>query len=249
MGVSIVWNDEGMSEAIRRIDALGDKTVIQEFVRGKSISIEMVGNGSRSVSFVTTEVVLDDGYDCKMVKCGPDTVDRNTDALFKRAGESIADRIGLNGIMDLEAIVHDGIPKMIEIDARIPSQTPIAVLHASDINLLEALVSSKNNKMPAKGSHAKRYSIYEHLTVRDGYLYSNGEKEFSHVSSLRLEKGLFGCDEVLCDYSPGSSEWRGTFISSGSTEKESIKKRDNYIEKILKECNLSGFIDRSPEVY
>ena len=51
----------------------------------------------------------------------------------------IAELIELKGIMDVEVIDDEGILKVLEIDARIPSQTPTVVYHSTGVNLLEEL--------------------------------------------------------------------------------------------------------------
>ena len=52
-------------------------------------------------------------------------------AALDDAGVRIAEGLGLNGLMDVEVMVRDGQPKVLEIDARLPSQTPTAVASAS----------------------------------------------------------------------------------------------------------------------
>ena len=75
IGVSIAHNKEEMEAGLEKVRALGDDPVIQEFVHGKSVSVEVIGNGINATAYVTTEVVLDNGYDCKEVRCHPDILD------------------------------------------------------------------------------------------------------------------------------------------------------------------------------
>ena len=221
--------------------------VIQEFVHGKSVSIEVIGDGRRVRAFVTTEVVLDSNYDCKMVRCFPDILSEDQDRDFREIGENVAAAIGLTALMDVEAILTPKGLRVLEIDARIPSQTPAAIYIATGVNLLEELVTS------SLGSPAGRVSsggsgIYWHLHFRDGTLRTTGEKEFGKVRGPKMGSGLFGSDRYISDYVPGAKEWHGTFMVSGSTPDEAEARRLSVLERIRTECGVVEYIDGTPEV-
>lgn len=96
VGVSVANDEAGLERGLRIVEELGDRPVIQEFVSGKSVSIEVIGDGGKWNSYVTTEVVLDGGYDCKMVRCNPSVLAPEEDARFAGIGTDIARRIGLS---------------------------------------------------------------------------------------------------------------------------------------------------------
>ena len=247
IGVTYADSGEAVEAGLRKIRELGDSPVIQEFVTGKSVSVEVVGNGKEYQSYLTTEVILDRNYDCKRVVCDGSILSEEQDVLFGEIGRKIASEINLRALMDVEAIVTSRGLRVLEIDARVPSQTPAAIEAATDVNILERLYSSAIGKdfscRPEEGS-----SVYCHLVYKDGILRTCGEKEFSKVRSPSFGK-LFGSDLSISDYSPGSDEWRATLIFTGKDRKEAESGFDSAVERIRDLCIVNGFSDESPEVF
>ena len=247
IGVSVAFSQEDIDRGLETIRGLGDVPVIQEFVHGRSMSIEVIGDGERARSFVTTEVVLDHNYDCKMVRCFPGLLSDEEEELFGRIGRDVAEAIGLKALMDVEAIDTPKGLRVLEIDARIPSQTPAAIWTGTGINLLEELVASRTGKEAGRAGSG-RSGIYWHLYQKDGVLRTNGEKEFGHVLEPRMEQGLFGSDDSISDYEPGSRDWHGTFMVSGDTPEEAEARRESVINRIIEECGVDTYIDGTPDV-
>jgi pyrrolysine biosynthesis protein PylC len=247
IGVSVAMDEDDMKKGLEFIAKIGDEPVIQEFVHGKSVSIEVIGDGRKARSYVTTEVCLDSNYDCKMVRCNPDVLSEEDDALFGKIGRDVAEAMGLSALMDVEAILTPKGLRVLEIDARIPSQTPAAIQAATGVNLLEELATTAMGK-PADRKARAGSSVYRHVVFKDGVLRSSGEKEFGHVSSPRFAPGLFGCENSITDYEPGKKEWRATLISSGRTEAEADAKAQGCIDRILDECSIDEFVDGTPEM-
>ncbi len=247
VGVSVAFNDDDVRKGLEVVDRLGDKPVIQEFVHGKSVSIEVIGDGERATAYVTTEVVLDTNYDCKMVRCFPDILDPEQEQEFRRIGRDVAEAIGLSALMDVEAILTPKGLRVLEIDARIPSQTPAAIYIATGVNLLEELVTTALGS-PAGRNGSGGSGIYWHLHYRDGVLRTTGEKEFGKVRSPKMGSGLFGSDRHITDYAPGSREWHGTFMVSGRTPEEAELRRLQVLESIRRECDVREYLDGTPEV-
>ncbi len=247
IGVKVVENEEDLEDGLKFIEEIGDVPVMQEFVSGRSISIEVIGNGKTATSYVTTEVVLDSGYDCKMVRCHPDIISPEQNTEFAKIGKDIAEFIKLEALMDVEAIVTSKGLRVLEIDSRIPSQTPAAIFAATGINLLEEWVCTalKLEHPTYKGLGA---AAYEHFVIKDGKITACGEKEFSHVNNPRIVNGLFGSDDMITDYEEGKSEWRVTMITSGKTMEEVDKRRLSIIHNIMEKCNLSEHVDPTPEM-
>ena len=247
IGVSVAFNQDDVDRGLETVRSLNDEPVIQEFVHGKSVSIEVIGDGRTARSYVTTEVVLDTNYDCKMVRCNPDIMSKEDDDLFAKIGKDVAENMGLSALMDVEAILTPKGLRVLEIDARIPSQTPAAIQAATGVNLLEELMftalGKETGRVRAEGS-----SVYRHVVMKDGVLRACGEKEFGHVREPHMVSGLFGADDVITDYEPGKSEWRATLITHGPTEEEVDRRCASSIERILDECSVETFIDGSPEV-
>lgn len=247
IGVTVAMNDGDMRKGLDIVKSLNDEPVIQEFVHGKSVSVEVIGNGKTAKGYITTEVCLDSNYDCKMVRCNPNIMTKDDCDLFAKIGKDVAEAIGLSALMDVEAILTPKGLRVLEIDARIPSQTPAAIEAATGVNLLEELATTALGK-PADRKPREGSSVYRHVYLRNGELRSSGEKEFGHVVSPRFAPGLFGSDNCITDYEPGKAEWHATLISKGRTEKEADEKADACIERILNECSIERFLDGTPEM-
>ena len=246
VGVTVAHSEGEVEAGLEKVRSLGDSPVVQEFVRGKSVSIEVIGDGSGATAYVTTEVVLDEGYDCKEVRCFPGILGEKDEREFRECSEATARAMGLSSLMDVEAILTDGGLRFLEVDARIPSQTPAAILTATGLNLLDEMVR-RGLGLPAGAPPREGSGIYWHLHFKDGVLETTGEKEFSRVASPRFDQGLFGSDDSISDYSPGKAEWRGTFMVSGRTPGEAEDRRLSVIRAIMGECGCREFADRSPK--
>ena len=247
IGVTVAHNEHDLENGLQIVRGLGDEPVIQEFVHGKSVSIEVIGNGETAKSYVTTEVCLDSNYDCKMVRCNPNIMSDEDCRKFADIGKDVAEAIKLNALMDVEAILTPKGLRVLEIDARIPSQTPAAIEAATGVNLLEELTTTALGK-PKDRKAEEGCSIYRHVYLKDGVLRSSGEKEFGHVVKPRFEKGLFGADNTISDYENGKEEWHATLIVKGRTEQEVDQKCDACIQRILDECSIERFLDGTPEM-
>ena len=245
-GVTVAYSEKDVAAGIDRIMRMGDEPVIQEFVSGKSVSIEVIGDGDTFRPFVTTEIMLSRDYDCKRVRCAPDVLDREREEEFKRIAEKLSESINLFSLMDVEAIDTENGLRVLEIDARIPSQTPAAVLAATGINLLEELVVSRLGGRT--GPRRDDVSSYEHFIIRYGKMSSCGEKSFADVRNPRIVRGLFGADEMITDHEDGSNIWRCTMINSASSEEELERKRSECIDSIIRECGITEFTDQAPDI-
>ena len=90
---------------------------------------------------------------------------------------------------------------MIEIDARLPSQTPAAVFHASDVNIVE-LLAETFAAWPACRRSTARGPARRRLPARagsDGRVEVLGEHVVGSAGPLRRCDGLYGADVVLTD--------------------------------------------------
>lgn len=248
VGVSRANNMSQLKDGIERARRLGEGVVVQEFITGRSVSLEVIGNGSDAVPLVTTEVHLDEDFDCKMVTSPPERLNFDEEAL-RDAGIEIARSLRLHGIMDVEAIVDKGAPKVIEIDARIPSQTPSAVYHSHGINMVEALAELfVHGRMPSPPRAPKRHAIYEHLLIENGVVRSKGEGMMAGFARMKVVEGLFGSDEMITSYGPEKTRWAATVICTGSTPSEARRKRQACLREIMEVNGLKRHCDLAPVV-
>ena len=245
IGVTVANDRKEADEGIVKIMRIGDEPVVQEFVKGKNVSIEVIGNGNEFVSFVTTEMQMSGNYDCKRVRCLPGILTREREEEFRKVAEAIAQSIDLGALMDVEAVDTEKGLKVLEIDACIPTQTPAAILAATGINLLEELVCSRFGG--TTGERENKVSSYEHFLIDHGRMTSCGENEFAAVRSLRTVRGLFGADEMITDLEDGADIWRCAMINSADSEEELEKKRARCIRAIMDECGINEFTDTYPK--
>lgn len=247
IGVTAARNEAELQAGLAKVAELKDVPIVQEFVSGKSVSIEAIGNGTKARSYVTTEVVLDRDYDCKMVRCNPEILPPEDDRLFGEVCRKTAEEIGLNALMDMEAVYTSKGLRVLEIDARIPSQTPAAVEAGTGINLLKELADCAMGKTPS-GRSTGRAGIYEHYLFKDGVLKTTGEKEFGKIKEPRIHSGLFGSYKMITDYEPGRTEWRATVVTKGRDDTEAEKKRTEVRDRMISESRARIFFDESPEM-
>ncbi len=247
IGVSAVRNEEQRLRALAKVEKLNDTPIQQEFVSGKSVSIEVIGNGKTAKAYVTTEVVLDSNYDCKQVVCDGRVLPPEDDRRFAEIGKALGEGLGLKALMDVEAIYTKKGLRVLEIDARIPSQTPACICAATGINLLEELVCSKLGRESGK-ERKDGCAVYEHYIVRGSALYTCGEKEFSHVEEPCYVRDFWGADEAITDFRTGKYEWRATVIFTGKDYQEVVHKKKQFIRYAMDNCELEEYIDMTPEM-
>ena len=247
IGVTAAKNEVERLAGLKKVAELKDVPIIQEFVSGKSVSIEAIGNGKKARSYVTTEVILDSKYDCKMVRCNSNIISSEKDMLLRDVCKKAAEAMHLNALMDMEAIDTPNGLRVLEIDARIPSQTPAAIEAGTGINLLKELVDCAMMKK-STAINTGGASVYEHYAFKDGVLCTSGEKVFGRVRNPKIHTGLFGSDKMITDYEPGKKEWYATVITKGRDEAEADKKRLIVRERMIYESNVKIFYDDSPEM-
>lgn len=130
----------------------------------------------------------------------------------------------MHGIMDVEVIDDGEDLKVLEIDARIPSQTPIAVLYSSGMNELSELADiTLSGDFTKPQTDLKKYSCYEHYYRKDGKVIQKGEHLMSFASHLHIREGFCGSGTAITDFSKahkGSSDFHGIFVSWADTEEE-----------------------------
>jgi len=241
VGVMKASSPRQLNECMRRMEKLGDEAVVQEYVEGPNISIEVIGNGQNAVPLVMTEVLCDSTYDCWMVRCPCRGIHPSVEDTFADIGDRIARGLNLRGIMDVEAILHDGMPKVLEVDARMPSQTPAAVYNATGVNMIKSLVDALVNGRLERPPMERRAAIYEHIAVDGDVMRSCGEGMFAQVRNPKIVKNLFGADEMITDYLPGRKKWWATIICTDDSPEEAWKKRNACMERMIDSVRISRF--------
>jgi len=168
--------------------------LIEEYVEGEVISLEVIGDGNHFAVVKETLVHIDETYDCHMVTPLP------LDPDFREISCALAANLSLKGIMDVEAISGPKGLKVIEIDARFPSQTPTAVYYSSGINLIELLFRAFGEGIEEiKTLPENKYCIYEHLMLgENGTLIPVGEQVLSMGNDYGKYHEESGIEIFLC---------------------------------------------------
>ena len=221
--------------------------VIQEYLEGPSFSLEIFGLGGQYVSLQPTVIEVDSRYDCKRVLAPADIPAELKDE-FGRMAERIAGALKLKGIMDVEVIRHQGRLKVLEIDARLPSQTPTAVFKSTGINMVELLGDVfVRESLPAPPSNPpEKAVIYEHIQVGPEAIEVSGEHVMAAAGPLRIHEGFFGADEAITDFVPGKSRWAATLIFVEPSRVDVQVKRDSTLKSLMKHLGINVFRDPGP---
>lgn len=236
--------------------------VLQEYVTGPAYSIEVMGRPGDYTPLQITSLEMDRDYDCKRV-LAPSPLTSDLTDVFEEMAVTLAEGVGLLGIMDVEAIFHEGQLKVLEIDARFPSQTPIAVYHSTGINMVERLATIFSAHDPGEGdsdsnledtgepdadpTRPVRGLVLEHIRVRDGQLSVCGEHIMAEDDPLHLEADFFGADEALTSHAPGREEWVATLMVKGLDLDDALERRDRVIEEIRHRFDLKIYRDEYPQ--
>ncbi|KNY27978.1 3-methylornithine--L-lysine ligase PylC [Pseudobacteroides cellulosolvens] len=245
-GVTRINCEDEFKKHLEAMDA-DSEWVIQEFIEGPSYSIEVICFNGKVQTFQVTELEMDKGFDCKRV-IAPAEITKEKENEFKQISLKIAQHLDMTGIFDVEVIYHDNILKVLEIDARLPSQTPTAVYNSTGTNLLEVLWKSfsKGGMSIGISRRKEKTVIYEHVKVTKDSLEVCGEHIMSCTVNLKLIKDFFGAHEALTDYDEGKTNWAATLIILGDDIDNALKNRSSTISSIMNKMGLTAYIDKTP---
>ncbi len=228
IGARIIHSDE-------ELKSVPVNYLVEEYLEGPVISLEVIGDGKHYTVVKETYIHIDDVWDCFMVTPLP------YDEIYRKIARDLAKGLTLKGIMDVEAISSSKGWKVLEIDARFPSQTPICVYFSSGVNLLLLLMEAFSNPgfkekgLPSStnSKYKDAYCIFEHFQKKDGELISGGEHLISAGSDFHLFAAEKGIEIFECT---GKSGYRAyTVITYAKTEAETKEKRERAISLILTE--------------
>ncbi len=203
-GVQLVESERQMQDLKQTAESI----VVQQYLQGPSYSIEVLGDGKRYVALQTTELFMDEQYDCSGVMTPaqiPETVERQ----LRGEALSIAKKLQIKGIFDVEVILHEGMCKVLEIDARLPSQTPVTVFHSTGVNMLELLCKSKYVPW---GFPREKPVLYQQIHVQGKQARVCGEGMMAKFGPLRIRKNFFGAPTAITSWRKGSDEWVAAMI-------------------------------------
>lgn len=222
--------------------------IVQSFLSGPTHSIEVIGRCGRFQGLQVTDLYMDAHYDCKRVTA-PSALTPFLQAPLVDLALKMAAALGLEGIMDVEAVRHDGSWYVLEIDARFPSQTPIAVFTSTLFNMVEGLVRRERggDAFPVETTlPAVRGAVLEHIRVAPGTLEVTGEHALATAGPLRAWPDFFGAGEALTDYALGKDRWVVTLICSGANLEAAWERRRAAVSAIRRRFGLESYRDPWP---
>ncbi|HBV85603.1 MAG TPA: 3-methylornithine--L-lysine ligase PylC [Desulfosporosinus sp.] len=216
--------------------------VLEEYLDGPSYSLEVIGFSGVYKVLQVTELHMDKNYDCKRV-VGSAVLPEELRAEFESIALRLARNLNLEGIMDVETILHQGKLKVLEIDARLPSQTPISVYHTTGINMLEIIGNAFVQGEPWQefDVFVKRSVIFEHIHIINDRLEICGEHIMAEAGPLYLYPDFYGADEAISNYTLGKTDWVAALIITGVNIQEAWLKRDMIIQSIKDEWGIEKY--------
>ena len=224
---------ETYEEASEYAETAGPGDIIQEYLEGPSYSIEVIGKPGNYRTYTVTEVHVDEGYDCYMITSPVDLPKEKLER-FSEIAVRLAELVDLHGIMDVEVIDDGEDLKVLEIDARIPSQTPITVLKSSGMNLLEELADITIHgdfirPNTAGQGQEKVFCAYENYEKVAGKISAHGEHIMRDAGPLTLRENFLGSMESMTDWRGEDQDFRGIFINWGKDKDEVFKWRNTLL--------------------
>ena len=257
-GVTLVHDETRLAAAREELERRGHDVVVEEYVAGPSLSLEVLAWDGAAVPLQVTGLEFDLSYDCRRVVApvgeaagapaspGPGgacdwsaAVAAGVLDAFEAASVRVAEGLGLRGLMDVEAMVRGAEPKLLEIDARLPSQTPTAVYWSSGLNIVEVLARTViDGALPAVDRAPRRACVYQHVRASGGMLDVLGEHVMGGAAPLSLVPGFFGADEALTDYAPGRDGWAATLIVAAESAGEARTRAEEVVAELARHEGL-----------
>lgn len=226
------------------------KYVIQAFTPGPSYSLEVVGLPGTYRPLQVTALEMDAAFDCKRV-LAPSGLSPRLTHQFEQMAIDLAESIQLRGLMDVEVILDGQQLALLEIDARLPSQTPTAVYWSTGINMVEQMkdvFSGRVDRLAMPDVERSLAVIYEHIHVFHNKMEVGGEHLMSNVDGLYIRQDFFGADEAITNYRHGRDSWVATLIFSETNRRGVTDKRNATINDIKRHCGIDQYVDAGPVV-
>jgi len=221
--------------------------VLEAFVDGSQHSLEVIGRPGNYQVLQVTDLYVDQNFDCKRV-IAPSKLSLNSIADFEKLSLTIAEALKLHGIMDVEVVFHQGKFTVLEIDARLPSQTPTAVYWSTNQNMVQLLgdLYAAPQGEVASSRRIARGTVYEHIHVSMDRLSISGEHIMTEGGPLHLQSNFFGADEAITNFEPGKDLWVAALIFSGANRHRACEKRNRCIAEIVRRLKISEVVDLQP---
>jgi pyrrolysine biosynthesis protein PylC len=222
--------------------------VIQRFLDGALYSLEVIGAPGEYTALQVTDLAVDASHDCKRVSA-PTELSQELIAEFEASSLAIAEAMELRGLIDVEVLSHQGALKTLEVDARLPSQTPTAVYWSTGVNMVQVMgeLFLHGSVRSDRGATAPLGVVLEHIEVSPPLMQIAGEHVMTEAGPLHVFPDFFGADEAITNYRPGHREWVATLIISGRDRQDAWARRCRVVAGIQERFRLDACLDPSPE--
>ena len=250
VGIHKVENEHQLKRAIEAVQLIDDKAVIQEFVDGPALSLEVIALGGDPVPLEITQLEFDETFGCKRVFT-PDLTNDEARKRFAEISREVAKGLQLTGLMDVQALVDlsTNTPKVNEINARLPSQTPTVVYHSTNVNMVNLLIEIfVKNRLPNVELKFRKAVIYQHVRIENRVMHVVGEHVMAHARDLEIKEDFMGLDEAITNVKRGK-EIEGkvmTMIVKDQSLEDAWIKLNNAIEEVRRRLQIRKIIDISP---
>ncbi|NTV90971.1 MAG: 3-methylornithine--L-lysine ligase PylC [Clostridiales bacterium] len=228
-------------EAEAIIAGMDGEIVIQEYLEGRSFSLEVIGDGENFYYPQITEVITDESYDSKRI-IAPGQIGRELEEQFLGIACKLAESLKIKGIFDIEVICHNGTLKLLEIDARFPSQTPVSIYNSSGINMVEMLVGMATCTCHGGEAIKNEVCLYQQIVVGSDEIRVQGEHIIGDCRKMTLIQGFFGADEGITDYCEGKTSWKAIIIITADTCRNAYEKFRQCMENIRRKMNNPNLV-------
>lgn len=238
-----------LKNTLKMVKQVDTYPIIQEFINGPALSLEVMSLNGTGQPLQVTGLEFDERYGCKRVYAPVEARSRAEDKM-RRIGIEIVSKLSLNGLMDVQALLKGGTPRVNEINARLPSQTPSVVYHSTKINMAELLIELfLEERLTPIRIHSEHGVVYQHVKVLGKELRVQGEHVMADASGLRLEKDFFGSDEAITNLEKGvdASNRVATLIVKSRDLESALKKMKEAVGNLMKEYHLDHYTDPSPD--
>lgn len=249
--VSLVNSEAQLNKLLKGKQTRSEEFIIQEFIEGVALSLEALGLDGKPLTLQVTQLEFDSQFGCKRV-FAPAEVAGNINLQLKEITRKIVGGLKLTGLTDVQAIVDkDSIAKVNEINARIPSQTPTVVFHSTGINMVELLLKLYlESKLPSVEFKRTNAVIYQHVLIFKKTLKVVGEHVLAEAKNLALKTKFMGADEAITNIGEydNSDNCVATLIVKDTSLEKARHRMNQIIFNIMKDLQLSNFIDLSPVI-
>jgi pyrrolysine biosynthesis protein PylC len=247
-GVYRADNAEQLENRLKAVRQLDNNPVVQAFIDGQALSLEVMSSNGVGRPLQVTGLEFDERYGCKRVYA-PAKAPSKVEERMRTIGKKVASNLNLNGLTDIQTLIDETMPRVNEINARLPSQTPSVVYHSTGTNMVQLLISLFLEHKPLSlNIHFERAVVYQHVKILGKNLTVRGEHIMVQAPKLRIMKGLLGADEAITNLEPGSDPTNrvATLIVKSHDLAHASKKMEEVVGNIMNEYHLEQYIDPSP---